>query len=102
MDHGEYLFNTTADVHGFTPDYSMIGDVITHTKDSRQYVITDFAFMGATDEWGFVHREIMFDGVTIIRPLKDLAGNRVTRDPAFPDGRPRFHESSMYQRFAVA
>lgn len=85
---------TTPDIHGFVPDPAHIGEILTHTKEENQYVITDFAWMGATDEWGYVHRRISEFGPLIVRPLKDLAGNR-------HNGVPRYQEVDMYMQYSV-
>lgn len=60
--------------HVITP---LIGKTMTHTGNGKQYVITGYAWMGATDEWGFLHREVGVDGVQLCRPFSQLVGRRI-------------------------
>jgi hypothetical protein len=89
FDFNNYLH---PDKHGFTPDFGMIGDTLTHTGRERQYVITGFAWLGATDEWGYEHRQCGVNGPTITRPLSHLAGAR-------SNGRQRYEEYQEYAHF---
>jgi hypothetical protein len=74
-----------------TPDLDLIGVELTHTGNQKRYIITGLTWLGATDEWGFTHREIGNDkAVTITRPLGHISGLR-------DDGSPRFiqHDKTM-------
>lgn len=62
------------DKNAYTPDTSLIGQQLLHTGNQKTYTITDFAWLGATDEWGFVHNEA--EGVAIVRPVSHLTGQR--------------------------
>lgn len=92
--HADHLDMNVADVHGFTPDPDLIGTILTHTTRENQYVITGFAWLGATDEWGYEHRMLGDHGPTITRPLSHLAG-------AKSNGENRYQERWDYQRYTV-
>jgi hypothetical protein len=83
------------DKHGFMPDAYMIGNVLQHTGNQKQYVIIGFTWLGATDEWGYEHREIGdLSSPTITRPLSHLCGKRGNDDR-------RYFEYSDYGQFEV-
>lgn len=82
------------DIHGFVPDPDLIGDILTHTARGNQYVVTGFAYLGGTDEWGYEHRLIGDHGPTITRPLSHLCGER-------HDGEHRYVEWRDYRRFVL-
>lgn len=90
----EHLDLRTRDAHGFVPDACIIGDVLTHTGNEKQYVITGFAWIGSTDEWGFTHQRAGEFSVTFVRPLSHLCGVRST-------GEHRYQESASYCGYAV-
>lgn len=91
----QILSYDTADIHGFTPDQHMIGDMITHTKDGNpQYVIIGFQWMGHTDEWGYKHVAIFEFGIELVRPLNDLYGTRHT-------GERRYQEWEAYGQYIL-
>jgi len=65
----------TKDIRGCLPNYIMIGRILLHNGNSRFYQITGFCWLGATDEWGYLHQEVRSDalpGITIARPLAHL------------------------------
>lgn len=62
------------DVHGYVPNTDFVGTVLVHTGNKKQFVVTGFCWLGATDEWGFRH--IGPDGVECCRPLSHILGPR--------------------------
>ncbi len=69
----------TGDSTGTRPDGWFIGLELKHLGNERIYRIVGFAWMGATDEWGFLHHEVRgdgLDGVMLCRPLSHIEGNR--------------------------
>lgn len=79
MDDPLGFNHKTADVHGYRPLQDMTKVTLTHTGTGKQYRIGGFAWIGATDEWGFLHYSINDPAeqrVTIVRPFKDLFGQR--------------------------
>jgi len=69
----------TTDVDGRTPNFLLIGQRLKHNGNGKTYLIHGFCFMGATDEWGFLHSELRDDGVpgvTLARPLNHIMGKR--------------------------
>lgn len=65
------------DRHGFRPSINepMIGTAWQHTGNGKVYRIVNFAWMGATDEWGYVHR-CDNEQLVLVRPMRHLFGNR--------------------------
>lgn len=65
------------DRHGFLPsaNNSLIGTEWMHSGNSNVYRIVNFAWMGATDEWGFVHRRVD-EQMLLVRPMSHLSGER--------------------------
>lgn len=76
MEHVGELTYQTEDVHGFTPSPNILGNTLTHTGNNKQYTITGFTWMSATDEWGFKHVAIGEHGIELVRPLWHLRGER--------------------------
>ena len=75
MQKADRFSTGMADKHGFIPDNHtpfVVGHVVTHSGNSKRYAIIGFAWMGATDEWGFVH--VSPEGVTCVRPIHHLWG----------------------------
>lgn len=71
------LTHNTKDAAGYVASMHthLIGALLKHQGNGRTYIITGFAWMGATDEWGFVHHEAgNAFGVTIIRPISHVEG----------------------------
>lgn len=64
----------TRDVDNRTADLSLVGQKIRHTGNGKTYVITGLAWMGDTDEWGYVH--LSPEGVQCCRPMRHLNGQR--------------------------
>lgn len=94
MEHTEQLSIHTQDTWGFTPDPHILGDVLTHTGNNKEYTIIGFAWMSATDEWGFRHVAIGEHGVELVRPLWHLCGER-------SNGYTRYEEWESYLRYVV-
>lgn len=83
------------DTHGFLPDPSIVGNVLQHTGNEKQYLIVGFFWMSATDEWGYEHFEMgILNPVRIVRPLSHLAGMRRTNDF-------RYYEHNEYQHYRI-
>ena len=75
--HRAALTFETKDAHGFTPPLKMVGARLLHSGNGKVYVITDFAWGGAKDEWHFLAKEENNpDAVTITRPLLHIQGDR--------------------------
>lgn len=72
------------DKHGFVPDHHQryVGALAVHSGNGKGYRINGFAWMGATDEWGFLHHSP--EGVMCVRPMHHLWGLR-------DDGTLRYH-----------
>lgn len=67
----------------FQPDHRMIGWKLIHRGNGKLYVITGFCWLGASDEWGYLHAEWRDDGmpgVTIVRPFSHISGRRPNGD----------------------
>lgn len=60
-----------------------IGKTMTHTGNGKQYVIIGYAWIGTSDRWGYLHREVGVDGVTICRPFHELCGRRDNGSPRY-------------------
>lgn len=77
----------TEDIHGVTSDYSVgIGTKLLHLGRMSVYQITGFCWLGATDEWGYLHHEVRGDGLngpTIARPLSHIYGTRSNGEPRY-------------------
>ena len=61
------------------PHPILIGMQLRHLGNQKLYVITGFCWMGATDEWGFLHAEWTpsgVPGVPLVRPLSHILGKR--------------------------
>lgn len=68
------LTNLTPDSHGLIPDSRLYGHFLTHYKGGM-YKIIGFAWLGATDEWGFLairHDAMAVDTAMVCRPLSHL------------------------------
>lgn len=81
----ELTYNTP-DTHGRIPNNMTIGGLLMHTGNGKLYQITGFAWMGATDEWGYLHHEVRPDGkptVTLVRPLSHVNGRRENGEPRY-------------------
>lgn len=93
MSKGDLTLNTP-DKNGLSPVSSMIGVRLQHTGNKKVYVITGFCWLGDSDEWGYLHSQIVRDdglpGVTIARPFSHIYGKR-------SDGSPRYVISSEDQ-----
>ena len=81
------------DEKGFTPsaDRTLIGQQLVHSGNGKTYTILDFVWMGATDEWGFLHRAAGENGPLLCRPLSQLTGNR-------EDGTPRYSSPAVVRK----
>lgn len=77
----EHFSYATHDVHGYVPDLSLIGSVWAHSGNQKLYRIEGFAWMGATDEWGYVHRSET--GPLCCRPMSHLTGKRANGEPRY-------------------
>jgi hypothetical protein len=82
----------TQDSTGLAPIPALIGVQLLHLGRMSKYQITGFCWLGASDEWGYLHHEVRGDGLngpTIARPLSHLTGNRSNGEPrykvVFPD-----------------
>jgi len=84
----------TQDKHGFTAPADLLGDVLSHTGNGKQYVITGFMWMGATDEWGYVHRAIGEHEPNIVRPLLHLCGKRKSGEWRYAEHLPDTEETA--------
>lgn len=76
----------TKDVHEIDLDPSLIGMSIRHCGNNRLYQITDYVWMGATDEWGFIAREVTDEatyGIPVARPFSHLYGTRANGEPRY-------------------
>jgi len=82
------------DSRGFEKPVEIIGDIITHTGNQKQYIIMGIVWMGHTDEWGYLHRAICEDDALITRPLSNLCGKR-------SNGEFRYYEFGDYDQFAL-
>lgn len=82
------------DSRNFIPSPELVGALLTHTGNEKQYTVIAFTWLGATDEWGFVAREIGAFGETVTRPLSHLCGNR-------RNGEPRYQEAGDWTQYAV-
>lgn len=61
------------------PNPILIGMQLRHQGNKKLYIITGFCWMGATDQWGFLHAEWTETGVAgvpLVRPLEHLFGYR--------------------------
>lgn len=76
MDKKSPLMFSTQDVNGYRPDPALKGEKIRHSGNGKVYVIQGFAWMGATDEWGFVHFAEGEMGPALCRPMSHLDGAR--------------------------
>lgn len=72
------LTHRVPDIHGNVPNMAWVNSRIRHSGNGKTYVVTGFAWMGATDEWGFVHHEFGVGpgAVLLCRPLSHMNGNR--------------------------
>jgi hypothetical protein len=69
----------TADTHGRTPDWEMVGMQLLHSDNGKTYIIIGFCWLGETDEWAYLHYEIRPDGlpgVALARPIAHVHGLR--------------------------
>lgn len=72
----------TPDIHGITiTDHSLWGLTLKHTGNGKLYKITGIAYMGESDEWGFICQQTA--GIPICRPLSHLLGNRGNGEPRY-------------------
>ena len=83
MSSKETLTIRTPDKHGFTPDAFTVGLRMRHTGNGKVYVIVDFAWLGDTDEWGYLHRAEGEHGALVCRPLSHMAGVRSNGEPRY-------------------
>ena len=61
------------------PARNMLGTRLRHHGNGKLYIITGWCWLGATDEWGYLHSEWRDDGVpgvTIARPITHIYGRR--------------------------
>lgn len=73
----EPLTLQTLDSNDQPPLLGLVGRRLVHTGNGRVYIIQSFAWMGATDEWGFIHAEEGNpDAVPLCRPQSHIDGNR--------------------------
>jgi len=82
------LTHNTQDSHGLVPNNELIGKRLLHLGRMSVYQITGFCWLGASDEWGYLHHEVRGDGLngpTIARPLAHIDGVK-------SDGKPRYRE----------
>lgn len=72
------LTYSTPDIHGDVPQWAWVGDRLKHSGNGKTYRVTGFAWMGATDEWGFIHVEDGSGpmGVSLCRPMSHRDGVR--------------------------
>lgn len=67
----------TPDVNDEVPDISWFGRRMRHSGNGKTYIVVGFAWMGETDQWGFLHREYDTAGaVMLCRPLAHMDGAR--------------------------
>lgn len=69
----------TRDSENRLPRIDLVGRKLLHTGNGKTYLVSGVCWLGATDEWGYLHAEIRadgFPGVTIARPLSHLTGFR--------------------------
>lgn len=80
------LTYTTEDSVGETPNDQLIGTKLLHLGRMSVYQIIGFCWLGATDEWGYLHHEVRGDGLNgpiIARPLHHLRGTRSNGEPRY-------------------
>lgn len=71
----------TPDSNGEIPDPAFIGQMLRHNKRGKMYMVLEYCWMGETDTWGFIHKEVAapYPGsLAIVRPISHLKG--VTKD----------------------
>lgn len=69
----------TPDVDRWKPDDNLLGVKLLHLGNRKTYIVVGFAWMGATDHWGFLHQEVRPDGqrgVMLCRPMSHIGGER--------------------------
>ena len=79
MAEKQPLTYLTEDSTERVPASTLIGMQLRHLGNQKLYVITGFCWMGAADEWGFLHAEWTpsgVPGVPLVRPLSHLFGKR--------------------------
>ena len=77
-DKGELTY-FTPDKNDWLPRVDLVGLQLIHHGNGKTYQITGFCWLGATDEWGFIHAELRSDGRTgipLARPLSHIDGQR--------------------------
>ena len=88
----ENFSETTPDVDGNLPNHGLIGCFITHQGNKIEFVITGFAWMGETDQWGFIHARAE-GGPAIVRSMAHLTGNLKNGKPRFSEPKPPVTET---------
>jgi hypothetical protein len=71
---------------GRVPQDDLIGTKLLHLGRMSVYQIVGFCWLGATDEWGYLHHELQgtgLNGPTIARPLSHLTGTRSNGEPRY-------------------
>lgn len=76
MDAAKVLTHETLDSRGFTAEHQLVGRSVRHNGNGKTYVVLGLCWLGASDEWGFLHREAHTDGVLLCRPLSHFNGDR--------------------------
>lgn len=69
------------DKFGIVPNLNAIGTRMLHMGNHKVYTITGFAWNGDTDAWNYTH--VGPDGITIVRPIDHLTGNRENGMPRY-------------------
>ena len=82
MSEGAFSYEMF-DANGLRPDPKLIGQRLFHTGNRKTYFIFGFAWLGATDEWGFLHRAGVEDGPILCRPLSHISGKRGNGDQRY-------------------
>lgn len=82
---------STPDSVGLIPNAKLLQQKVTHTGNGKTYTVIGFAWLGASDEWGYVHIADMLDPY-IVRPLSHLIGTR-------SNGEHRYAEHEALRKF---
>lgn len=75
---------TTKDVNGYVPDLQLMETkALKHNTNGRVFLIQNFAWLSATDEWGVVL--VSSDGHPqyVVYSVKDMNGNLSNKSPRF-------------------